>query len=98
MIVVDQPAANQVLIVLDVFVKAGELYHLHDDKAGEQGDDKQGWVDAALHHDLIRRGRWGKERKERERKDYQSVLLRFFITIRFSQAFMVIWLLWEKCA
>ena len=52
MVVVNQPPPHQVLVVLDVFVEAGELYHLHDDKAGEQCDDKQGRVDASLHQDL----------------------------------------------
>lgn len=51
-VVVDQPPPHQVLVVLDVLVEAGELNHLHDDKAGEQRDDKQGWVDASLHQDL----------------------------------------------
>lgn len=61
MIVVDQPPANEVLVILDVLVEAGELNHLHDDKAGEQCDDKEGGVDAALHHDLR-----GRERRRNE--------------------------------
>lgn len=52
MVVVDQPPPHQVLVVLDVLVEASELNHLHHDKAGEQGDDKQCWVDTSLHQDL----------------------------------------------
>ena len=52
MVVVHQPSPHQVLVVLDMLIEASKLDYLHDDKAGQQGDDKQGGIDASLHQDL----------------------------------------------